>query len=110
MEYDVILLEPAKKFLLNLKINFRAKAFRTIGLLKEFGPILKEPHTKKVTGTKNLYELRVKLGNNICRFFYFHHAHNIYVITSGYVKKEQKLNKLEIKKALGLMKLYEEEE
>ena len=109
MKYSVIILEPAKDFLLNLDIKLRAKAFRTIELLQELGPILKEPHTKKIVGTKNLYELRIKFSNNICRLFYFHHERNIYIITSGYIKKDHKLNKSEIDKALKLMKLFKEE-
>jgi phage-related protein len=109
MKYEVIILEPAKVFLHNINIKLRAKAFRTIELLQEFGPLLKEPHSKKVTGIKDLFELRVKFSSNICRLFYFHYKNTIYVITSGYVKKEQKLNKLEIEKALKLMKQYKEE-
>jgi len=108
MKYTVVILEPAKDFLINLEVKLRAKAFRTIDLLQEFGPVLKEPHTKKVAGTKNLFELRIKFGNNICRLFYFHHEKYIYVITSGYIKKDQKLSKSEIEKALKLMKLYGE--
>jgi len=106
MKYSVIILEPAKDFLVNLEVKLRAKAFRTIELLQEFGPVLKEPHTKKVAGTKNLYELRIKFSSNICRLFYFHHENQIYVITSGYVKKDHKLSKNEIEKALKIMKLY----
>lgn len=106
MNYEVIILKPAKEFLEKLDIKFRAKAFRTIDLLQEFGPILKEPHTKKISGTKNLHELRIKLGNIICRLFYFHHGNKFYVITSGYVKKDQKLNTNEINRALNLMKLF----
>ena len=106
MKYSVIILEPAKEFLVNLEVKLRAKAFRTIELLQEFGPVLKEPHTKKISGTKNLYELRIKFSSNICRLFYFHHENQIYVITSGYVKKDQKLSKNEIEKALKIMKLY----
>ncbi len=106
MKYSVIILEPAKNFLVNLDIKLRAKAFRTIELLQEFGPFLKEPHAKKITGTKNLFELRVKFSNNICRLFYFHHENSIYVTTSGYVKKDQKLDKAEIDKALKLMKMF----
>jgi phage-related protein len=109
MKYDVIILEPAKVFLSYIDIKLRAKAFRTIELLQEFGPILKEPHSKKIVGTKDLYELRVKFSSNICRLFYFHHNNKIYVITSGYVKKEQKLNKNEIDKALKIMKQYKGE-
>ena len=109
MKYTVIILEPAKDFLLNLDIKFRAKAFKTVEVLQEFGPFLKEPHAKNITGVKYLFELRIKLGSNICRLFYFHHEHYIYVITSGYIKKDQKLDKSEINKALKLMKLFKEE-
>ena len=109
MKYDVLILEPAKIFLSNCDIKLRAKAFRTIELLQEFGPVLKEPHSKKIVGTKDLYELRVKFSTNICRLFYFHHNNKIYVITSGYIKKEHKLNKQEIEKALKLMKLFKED-
>ena len=109
MKYSVHILEPARDFLLKLDAKIRAKAFRTIDLLQEFGPFLKEPHAKKITGTKHLYELRIKLGSNIYRLFYFHHEHNIYVVTSGYMKKDSKLNRTEIDKALQLMKLFIED-
>ena len=109
MKYDVSILEPARVFLSSIHIKLRAKAFRTIELLQEFGPLLKEPHAKKIAGTKELFELRVKVSSNICRLFYFHYDNKIYVITSGYMKKEQKLNKLEIEKALKLMRQYKEE-
>jgi len=60
MSYEVIVLEPAKTFLRSLEVKIRAKAFRTIGLLKTFGSFLKEPHSKKIKGTPYLYELRIK--------------------------------------------------
>ena len=50
-----------------------------------------------------LYELRIKLGSDICRLFYFHYKENIYIITSGYVKKKDKTDKDEIKKAVNIM-------
>ncbi len=99
---------PAKAFLQSLNVKLRAKAFRTISLLQEFGPFLTEPHSKKIKQYEKLFELRVKHGNNICRLFYFHFQNNIYIVTSGYLKKDQKLNKTELKKAIQIMDRYME--
>lgn len=71
MEYTVLLTDEASKFIESLNTKMKAKVFRTIGLLKEFGYNLPEPHTKKIQGTKQLHELRVKLGTDICRLFFF---------------------------------------
>ncbi|MCP4701349.1 MAG: PIN domain-containing protein [Gammaproteobacteria bacterium] len=47
--------------------------------------------------------------SDIVRLFYFEFNQKTYVITSGYVKKQQKLNKQEIKRAYRLMLQYIEE-
>ncbi|MDR1506636.1 MAG: type II toxin-antitoxin system RelE/ParE family toxin [Treponema sp.] len=73
MAYEVNILEPAKDFLDNLEPKLRAKSYRTIQMLVQFGPVLTLPHSKKIVGTEDLYELRVQQGNNICRLFYFYH-------------------------------------
>ncbi len=88
----------------------QAKIQRTIDLLKEFGYTLPQPHSKKIIGAKGLYELRVQLGTDITRLFYFYWKETIYVITSGYVKKANKTNKEEIKKAITLMNNIKEEQ
>ena len=108
MVYTVRILAQAKAFLQSLDIKLRAKAFRTINLLQEFGPFLTGPHSKKIKQHEKLFELRVKQGNNICRLFYFHIQNNIYIVTSGYLKKDQKLNKTELKKAIQIMNQYME--
>jgi len=100
MNYKVELLEQAVSFIISLPVIMQAKIHRTINLLEEFGYLLPEPHSKKVTGTKGLYELRIKLGTDICRLFYFHWKDRIYVITSGYMKKTSKTDINEIKKAI----------
>jgi phage-related protein len=109
MEYTVIILEQAKEFLIELESKLRAKAYRTINLLKLFGPFLRLPHSKKIVGTEGLYELRVQQGNNICRLFYFHYNKEIYIILSGFIKKQKKTDPEEIKEALKIMKNYMEE-
>jgi len=106
MQYKVRVLGRAKSFVSSLDIIFRAKVYRSVELLQEFGPFLKEPHSKKVRRNNKLYELRVIQGSNICRLFYFHFTENVYVITSGYMKKENRLSESEIKKAISIKKKY----
>lgn len=53
-----------------------------------------------------IYELRTKQGNNIDRIFYFFVIGNKIILTNGYIKKSQKLNKTEFKRAKEYMKEY----
>jgi len=106
VNHEVELLEPAVTFVQKLAIKIRAKVFRTIELLERFGPQRPAPHTKTLKGCDGLKELRVKLGNNIVRLFYFHDKGKVYVLTSGYVKKAQKTNRREIDRAVRLMNEY----
>jgi phage-related protein len=104
MSYRVRLLRPASAFLEDLPRKLRAKAFRTVELLREFGPLIGPPHAKAVTGYRGLRELRVRYASDICRLFYFHYRGTVYVVTSGYVKKAQKLDEREIDRAVRLMR------
>ncbi|EQA36067.1 Gp49-like PF05973 family protein [Leptospira inadai serovar Lyme str. 10] len=106
MKFKVQLLEPAEDFLLKLENKLKAKAFRTIELLGEFGPELREPFSKKIQGYTGLFELRIKQGSNICRLFYFFEKGRVVIITSGFVKKDQKTDKAELTRAYKLMKTY----
>ncbi len=106
MPYRVKLLPPAVRFLESLPDRFQAKAARSIGLLREFGPYLREPHARKVTDWQGLFELRVTLGGDTCRFFYFWHGAQLVVVTSGYQKKGMKLERGELERAASLMKRY----
>lgn len=109
MKYQVELLEEAVDFIISLPTKMQAKIQRTIGLLKEYGYFLPEPHSKKIKGQKDLYELRVKVGSDICRLFYFHWKNKIYVITSGYSKKSNKTDHNQIERAIRLMNRFKEE-
>ncbi|PJZ76296.1 type II toxin-antitoxin system RelE/ParE family toxin [Leptospira neocaledonica] len=110
MKFKVQLLEPAEDFLLKLENKLKAKAFRTIELLAEFGPELREPFSKKIQGYAGLFELRIKQGSNICRLFYFFEKGRVVIITSGFVKKDQKTDKDELTRAFKLMKTYKGDE
>ena len=108
MIYKIELTEEAMVFILSQSVKMQAKIQRTIYLLAEFGNMLPEPHSKKIRGSKDLYELRVKLGSDICRLFYFYWKEKKYVITSGYLKKRKKTAASEIKKAENIVKKFKE--
>ncbi|GMO30383.1 MAG: hypothetical protein Ta2B_11170 [Termitinemataceae bacterium] len=106
MAYDVTVLDTAKEFLDNLETKLRAKSYRTIQMLTQFGPVLTLPHSRKIVETEDLHELRIQQGNNICRLFYFYYDEKIYIILSGFIKKQQKTDLNEIKKALDIRRKY----
>jgi phage-related protein len=109
MAYEVNILETAKDFLDNLEPKLRAKSYRTIQMLTQFGPVLTLPHSRKIIGTDDLYELRIQQGNNICRLFYFYYNKEIYIILSGFIKKRQRTDPGDIEKALLIRKKYVED-
>ena len=101
MSYDIILFEtnrggkPVEEFIESLSPNNRAKTIYTIRLLRQFGPFLKMPHSKKIT--RNLYELRVRVKEEI-RVFYAYIGETICLL-HAFKKKSQKIPSREIKNA-----------
>ncbi len=109
MTYDVRVLRPASRFIDEMDTKLKARVYWVIGLLNEMGPFISEPYSKKITNHKGLYELRIQSGKLGCRLFYFHSGQKVYVVTSGFMKKQQKTPPKEIERAVALMKQYEEE-
>jgi phage-related protein len=66
------------------------------------------PHSRKIAGAKDLYELRVKQGSDICRLFYFAIDDVCFIALSGYVKKRQKTDAEEIERALRIQREIKE--
>jgi len=109
VSYIVNLTEEATDFIKTIPdLKLKAKTFRTLDLLQEFGPFLSMPHSKNVQNGEGLNELRTQQSNNIVRLFYFFLKDNIYIVTSGYIKKDQKLKKGEIDRAINIMKKIQE--
>ncbi len=61
---------------------------------------------KKLTGTKNLYEIRVESNSNIYRTFCSLEPDRIVVLFNSFQKKSNKTPKSEVKKALEIQKEY----
>jgi phage-related protein len=102
MHFEVKILPSAYDFISSLNPKMKAKLYREIDLLKLFGFRLCQPHAKTLKNAGGLKELRVKVATDICRLFYFHHNEKLYVCTSGYIKKTDKMDEQEIQRALRI--------
>lgn len=89
---------PAQDFIMSLDTKMKAKTFRAISLLKEYGNQLREPFSKPLRD--GLFELRVRLGSDVVRILYFFCKGRLIVLTNGFVKKTQKTPEEEINLAL----------
>ena len=86
--------EPAKDFILTLDAKMRAKVLRTVSLLQNAGPSLREPYSKMLDD--GIFEIRTKLGSDITRVLYFFVIGKKVILTNGFVKKTQKTPPAEI--------------
>lgn len=102
-EYEVIFYdkadgtEPAKDFILGLDKKMRAKMLRTISLLADNGPDLREPCSKPLGD--GIFELRAKVGSDISRVLYFFIVGRRVILTNGFIKKTQKTPPAELERA-----------
>lgn len=88
---------PMEEYLAALTIKMRAKTLRSIQLLKEFGPDLREPNTKPLGD--GIFELRTNQGGIAGRCLFFFFDGNAIVLTHGFLKKTQKTPREEIDRA-----------
>ena len=86
--------EPAADFIDSLSNEARAKVFRIIKLLKEYGVLLKEPYTKQIRG--EIRELRVKDKQGAIRILYFTYTGRRFILLHGFIKKTDKTPEREI--------------
>jgi phage-related protein len=97
---------PVKEVIDGIEERLQAKVYNTFELLVEFGTKLGMPHVKKVSSTQ-LWELRV-LGGRSLRFFYVVRMGRKFLILHGFVKKNTKTPRREIKVALARLRDHEE--
>ena len=90
-------IQPAREFILSQEKKFLAKTLDMIQLLQDNGYQLREPYSKALEN--GIFELRIKLGNNISRIMYFFYVDQHIILTNGFIKKTQKTPRNEIEKA-----------
>lgn len=96
---------PVEEFLEGLDDKMRAKALHELQILEQFGSYLREPHSKPIKD--GLFELRIKIGSDISRIFYFFRVENKIILTNGFIKKTTKTPRREVGKALKYKGDYE---
>ncbi len=95
---------PVKEFIDSLSPASKAKFIFVADLLTEYGLNVREPYVKPITGTRKLFEIRIKDQRNIHRIFYFAYSGRKLVLLHGFTKKTDKTPPREIEIAEGRMK------
>ena len=97
----MLYLAKVHKYIQRLSRKDRTRIKVAIEFLEEFGPLIKPPLSKKITG--RVHELRIK-GQNSYRIFYTQLKNDYYLIHI-FKKKSQKIPLKEIKTTLDRIKL-----
>lgn len=92
--------ELALSFINRLQDNVRGKTFRWLKRLEELGPDLHRPFADVVRG--KIRELCISHGRLEVRLLYFFYE-KYAVITTGFLKKTDKIPESEIQKAINYM-------
>lgn len=94
---------PAKEYLQEVSPEGEQKLFALVRYMAEAGKIFDVTKFRIVDPREKLYEFKPLQY----RFFNFFYAGGKIIITNGYMKKSQKVDKKELKKAITIRKDYE---
>jgi phage-related protein len=97
---------PVKEFIDLLSHESKAKYVFITDLLEDYGLNVKEPYVKPVTGSRKLFEIRIKDKSNIHRIFYFAFTGKRLILLHGFTKKTKKTPGKEIVIAERRMEEY----
>lgn len=86
---------PVEEFLDALSAKHAQKATWVMQLVEELD-IVPSKYLKKMSGTDDIWEIRVQSGNNIFRLFGFIEGNHIVILNHTFQKKTQKTPKNEI--------------
>ena len=96
---------PVEEFFDTLSDKQVEKILWVLRIIRDLDYIPKE-YFKKLIGTEDLWEVRVKYGNNHYRLLGFFIKNKIIIFTNGFAKKTQKTPRKEIKLAQARKKEY----
>ncbi|MGD0340067.1 MAG: type II toxin-antitoxin system RelE/ParE family toxin [Bacteroidota bacterium] len=96
---------PVEEFLDSLSDRHAQKVVWVFRLFEKFD-IIPQDYFKKLVGTEDLWEIRVRTGGNNYRFLGFFEGSQLLILTSAFSKKEQKTPGREIELAHQRRKEY----
>lgn len=94
-----------ENFLKKQPIKVQNKIFKIIEAIETLERVPSN-YLKSISGTKGLFEARIKLGSNIWRVFCFFDNGQLVILLNGFTKKTQKTPRKEIDKAIKLRDSY----
>lgn len=97
--------DPVKEFLDSLSGKKAAKVTWVLSLIEDL-PIIPRQHFKKLTGTDDIWEVRIDHASDTIRLLCFFDRGNLVVLTNGFAKKMQKVPAGEISLAKERKKDY----
>ena len=89
---------PVRDFLDSLTGKVAQKIAWVLRLIEDLD-VIPSTYFKKLTGTEEIWECRIKFGSNAYRILCFFAENSVVVLTHGFVKKSQKTPESEIEKA-----------
>lgn len=96
---------PVDRFLESLPARDQQKVFWVLRLIEEI-PRVPAEYFKKLSGTEEIWECRIKSGTNAYRVFGFFFDGQTLVLTHGYSKKTQKTDRRQIRQAESYRRDY----
>lgn len=89
---------PVQDFLDSLPAKAAQKVTWVLSLLEDLD-VVSSSYFKKLHGTEEIWECRIKFGSNTYRILCFFAGNSVVVLTHGFVKKSQKTPVSEIERA-----------
>ncbi|MBQ7668853.1 MAG: type II toxin-antitoxin system RelE/ParE family toxin [Clostridia bacterium] len=96
---------PVADYIATLSDRKAAKVMDRLKMLNKQGNNLRYPYSSPARD--GIFELRVKLGTDIFRIFYFFAGDNTIILSNGYTKKQEKMDPGEFSKAQKYKADYE---
>ncbi len=96
---------PVEDYLDSLSEKQVEKVFFVLDLIEQFS-VVPRKYFKKLQGTDDIWEARVRYGNNIFRLLGFFDSNELVILNHAFTKKTQKTPRKEIKKAEQRKKSY----
>lgn len=97
---------PVEEFLYSLTDKQQRKVAWVLGAVRDL-PFVHREYFKKLTGTDNIWEVRIDSGHDTFRLLGFMDKGRLVILTNGFVKKTERTPPTEIRLAEKRKKDYE---